>query len=326
MNNKNLILIIIFSLILFIIILITVYFITKSEPFNNQSIQDIQSIQNINNINEPINELDNTTIDKTENTTIINDIINDIIINNKLKNDDNNYSKKFIASNNVMTKLINNNKLPIKNNKKNKILFVTFDNRNNEYIFIHNKNITEYAKKWGYDYKFLNQCDDNVYWCKIKIVLSELQNDNYDYVIWMDSDSSIKKDFIDINDIINLYDSHIFVGSDNIKKLDIINAGIFIIKNSHIGKQFLQDCLDNVDKNCFKKNSNFLNGNWAGPCYEQGQMNIQIADKYSQYTTVLTNEFIRSFGKCIDNSFIMHLYGGSNYSRKQCLSTKYNYQ
>ena len=73
------------------------------------------------------------------------------------------YSNDKILNNN---KNINNN--IHKNNKKLNILIITYDNRENtEYINIHNKNINSYVKKWGYEYKFITKCSDNIYWCKI---------------------------------------------------------------------------------------------------------------------------------------------------------------
>lgn len=242
---------------------------------------------------------------------------NELFVYNKISKNDNSYFNKFL--NYKMTSLLNNNKLKTPNTKKNKILFVTFDNREKEYIRIHNENLTKYAKKWNYSYKFINECPYNVYWCKIQIVIDELKTNKYDYVVWLDSDSAIKNPTIDINDIINKYSSDIFVGCDNIRTYDLINAGVFIIKNSDIGKNFLQDCINNVTLDCFNPNGS-LKGIWAASCYEQGQMNLLIAEKYSENTTVLPNEIILNFGKCYDNTFIMHLYGGSDDERIKCLS------
>lgn len=271
-------------ILIFTIIIILLFSVTNEEFFNNSS-------------------------ESPDNVSVYSTIVND----------DSAYYSKFYYNTDIFNKLIDNNKLTKPINKSNKFLFVTFENRNKEYVDIHNKNIMDYTKKWRYDYKFINHCDYNPYWCKIKIVLNELVNSNYDYVVWLDSDTSIKKHNVDINDIVNIYDSHIFVGSDNNKIFGLINAGVFIIKKSNIGINFLKDCLKNVKKICFNKNGS-LKGLWAASCYEQGQMNLNIADKYLKYTTVLPNEYILNMGKCDDQTFIMHLYGGSDEARKECLS------
>jgi len=122
------------------------------------------------------------------------------------------YYKKFNKSKKI-DGLINNNKLKSFNKKKNKILFVSFDNRENQqYVKIHNSNIIKYVKKYGYEYKFYTECDKNVYWCKIYLVLEALKTNQYDYVVWLDSDTVIKNFNIDIGDVFNTFSSDIFVG------------------------------------------------------------------------------------------------------------------
>lgn len=231
------------------------------------------------------------------------------------------YQKKFRNSK-VISKLINNNLIKNPINKKKKILFITYDNRIKiNYLKIHNDNLHEYAEKWGYEYKFYNVCNQNVYWCKIYIVLDALKSDNYDYVIWLDSDTYIKNLNIDIGNILNSYSSDIFVGSDNNSQYDITNAGVFIIKNSEIGKQYLEDCISYVPDTCFNKDGS-LKGTWAGTCYEQGVMNILIADYYYPHTTILPNEIIFNYNVCSDSVFIMHMYASSDKQRTSCFMKK----
>lgn len=238
----------------------------------------------------------------------------------EINKDDTLYFNKFVTENHIFTKLINNNLLATPIQKKNKILFVTFDNRKADYITLHNNNLHTYTTKYGYVYKFLTKCDYNVYWCKIQFVLDELLTNNYDYVIWLDSDTIVKDSTIDIGEILNRYSSDIFVGSDNISKFDLINAGIFIIKNSESGIEFLRDCIRNVKKICFNENGT-LKGVWAATCYEQGQMNLMIADKYYDRTTVLPNDIILNYAICVENTFLMHLYASTDQKRKDCFSS-----
>lgn len=231
------------------------------------------------------------------------------------------YYKKFNKSKKIDS-LINNNRLELPGDKKNRILFVTFDNRKNqEYVKIHNLNITKYAQKFEYEYKFYDVCDKNVYWCKIHIVLKELQTNQYDYVVWLDSDTVIKNSNIDIGNIFNMFSSDIFVGSDNHSKFSIINAGVFAIANSKIGINFLLDTINYIDANCSNADGT-LKGKWAGTCYEQGVMNLLIHDKYFPNTTVLTNHIIFNYSKCSDDVFIMHLYGSKPESRVKCFQSK----
>ena len=239
----------------------------------------------------------------------------------KILLDDLEYYKKFDESKKINT-LINKNKLKSSDKKKNRILFVTFDNRENqEYLKIHNSNITEYANKFGYEYKFYTTCDKNVYWCKIHFVLEALGTNQYDYVVWLDSDTVIKKFDIDIGDIFNMFSSDIFVGSDNHSRYGIINAGVFAIANTEIGTEFLSECINYINTDCFNADGT-LKGRWAGTCYEQGIMNILIHDKYYPNTTVLTNRVIFNYNVCSDDVFIMHLYGSTPKSRIKCFQSK----
>lgn len=234
---------------------------------------------------------------------------------------DHKYFQKFSKSN-VISKLYNNNQLKTPIVKKNKILFITYDNRAKEqYVRIHNANINKYALKYDYEYKFINKCNDNVYWCKIFLVLNELLKNKYDYVVWLDSDTIIKNFDIDIGNIFNLYSSDIFVGSDNNPKFDIINSGVFAIKNSLVGIKFLEDCIQNINDKCYNSNGT-LKGRWAASCYEQGVMNLVIADLYYKFTTVLSNNIFFNYNVCSDQVFIMHLYASSPSYRVKCFNSK----
>lgn len=235
-----------------------------------------------------------------------------------IKQADDDYNNKFSITA-PFTALLGNNKMQKPLKIKNKIIFITFENRNGEYIDIHNMNISQYVQRWNYVYKFFSKCNHNVYWCKIHLLLNELRNNECDYVIWLDSDTVIKKPLIDINTILNSYSSDIFIGGDNMKDRDLVNSGVFIIKNSDTGKQFLLDCINTVDKHCFMDDGK-LRGIWAGSCYEQGMMNLLIADKYSKNTTVLPTNIIYNSSKCYDNTFIMHLYASSDVDRKMCFT------
>ena len=236
------------------------------------------------------------------------------------KYNDKKYFDKFREK--MISNLRLNNKLKVPNNKENKILIITYDNRTNlSYIKIHNDNLTEYCKKWGFTYKFYDNCENNTYWCKIYMVLNELNNADYDYVMWMDSDTYIFNKDINLSDIFNKYTSDIYIGSDNNPDYDLTNAGVFAIKNSTIGKNFLVDCINSFNIKCKKPNGE-LKGKWAATCYEQGIMNILIADKYYKNTTVLTNDIIFNYNRCNNKVFIMHLYASSSSYREKCFNSK----
>lgn len=214
--------------------------------------------------------------------------------------------------------LESNNELKTPKIKNNKILIITYENRRNlNYVKIHNENVKKYVDKYDFKYKFYDECKHNNYWCKLYLVYKKLMKNKYDYVMWMDSDTIFFNMNINLSSILNNYSSDIYVGSDNNPTHDLINSGVFIIKNSKTGKQFIADCINSFNKKC-KKNNGELKGIWAGSCYEQGVMNILIADKYYKYTTLLSNRLIHNFYKCDNDVFIMHMYASSPEDRERC--------
>lgn len=234
-----------------------------------------------------------------------------------------NDTKFFIQSDWKKNYLLNNNILDKPVEKVNKCAIVTFENRKDEYVNLHNQNVINYCKKWNYEYLFYDKCIHNVYWCKIYLVLDALKSGKYDYVLWMDSDSIIKNPTISLDAIVNRYSSDIFVNLDNGNS--VYCSGVFIIKNSPIGISYLEDCIKLNNKNCLT-NNNKLKGRWAGLCYEQGVMNKLIFEKYYKNTTCLPKYIVFNEGiddsmkTCNKDTFILHLFGSPNNLREKCFS------
>lgn len=219
--------------------------------------------------------------------------------------------------------LISNNLLDKPTNKINKIAIITFENRKNlEFIDLHNKNITEYCKKWNYDYLFYDQCENNVYWCKMYFVLDALKTGKYDYVVWLDSDTIIKNLNQSLDFIVNKYNSDIFVSTDN--GYSAFCAGIFIIKNSPIGISFMEECIDSKSEKCDIINKSTLRGLYSGLCYEEGIMNNLIMEKYHKNTTCLpkyyvyTDKITETNNLCDIDTFILHLGMSDHNLRAKC--------
>jgi hypothetical protein len=224
----------------------------------------------------------------------------------------------------IITKLNNNNKLLNQINKKNKILIITFDDRQNlQYIRIHNINFMRYVQKHGYEYKYEHiynhNLNNNPYWYKIYLVKYYLDTNIYDYVMWVDSDTMIIDISFDLNNYLNSYSSDLFFCDDN-QTVEKINAGVFIIKNSKIGKQYINDCINNFCVKCIKNNDNKLKGKWAGTCYEQGIMNLVLIKDYMKHSTVFSvNKILCTSNynllKSFNNVFIFHYYDTSTPQR-----------
>jgi len=205
---------------------------------------------------------------------------------------------------------------------KKKIAVVTYEDRmDNEYYRIHKYNVKQYCDRNEYSY-FKNEFDNqecaskSPYWYKIEQCMRVLQSDQYDYVLWMDSDAV----FVNLENRIEKFldmKFDIFIGVDNYYSLFQNNlcAGVFIIKSSDIGKSFLRECLNTFDcKQCFKKDNKTLNGPWAqGKCYEQGVMSRLIKRKYNDSCLVWNSQIVQnghSLNKVNPNvEFIYHCAG-----------------
>jgi len=215
----------------------------------------------------------------------------------------------------------------IENAKRLKILFITAENRDDKYIEDHDQNLRNYCNKHGYTYLRTDNCPKSVsttYWCKIHLVKENLDKGIYDYVVWLDSDTVITDYSKPLEYFINKYKKDIIIGNDchviNTRK--DINAGAFVIKNSDIGRNFINDCLLTLKSKpeCIVDDQE--QGEWAGECYEQGVMNQLRNGEYHDYIYVdEEKEFIYNdcFGsvyedliegnllKEIDMPFIVHL-------------------
>lgn len=222
------------------------------------------------------------------------------------------YDKNYfilLKNERITSKLINKNFLPKPIDKKNKILIITFDDRPYvNYIRYHNENFKSYADKHGYDYKYEHNYNQNLntnpYWYKIYLVKYYLDTNLYDYVMWVDSDTMILDDSIDLNAYLNSYSSDLFFCDDN-QLIEKINAGIFVIKNSKNGKQYLNDCINNFCINCIKSGDKKLKGKWAAICYEQGIMNLILIKDYIDVSTIFSINMVL----CTNNLYLVNKLG-----------------
>jgi len=195
-----------------------------------------------------------------------------------------------------------------------KILIISFDNRKNlNYLEDHNKNVMQYIKKHkGIEYKFFDKTDKNVYWVKIYLLRDWLITSKYDYVMWMDTDAMFVNYNIDLKYVLGLFNSDIFLSHDNDYPLtarNTLNAGVFIIKNSEIGINFLNEAINTFEKSkCINKVNKKLSGIYGHTCYEQGVLNMLLTDKYKEYVTVFSPDILSNTIKCRNDIFMLHNY------------------
>ena len=221
-----------------------------------------------------------------------------------------------------------NKRSPLPYRKRN-IKIITAEDRKNEYIVLHDLSFSRYAQKHGYEYTRLDNCpkwQSTTYWCKIHKV-KEMLNTDCDYVMWVDSDTIIVKDDEPLDKYIsNFGEPDIIIGYDGTWPFNNIfrcNAGVFLIKNSEVGRQFIEDCLIEIHNRDKCVINGKETGNWSGLCYEQGIMNMLLKTKYSKnvYSDIST-KFILNYNDKIYDTCVLHLAGSSNKERSQIFGNK----
>jgi hypothetical protein len=206
---------------------------------------------------------------------------------------------------------------------KLRICILTIENRNLDYISISDNSITKYAKLHGYKYISLKsyKSDLPVYWWKIQYMQEILHL--YDYVLWLDSDTLITNPVIPLEYLINMSNSDIYIGKSCLMSTQYFSpiyhlcsyfapycAGVFIIKNSLCGHNFLKHCIYTYKNNpkCIVDGKYCLTGRWAGECYEQGVMNTLLIDSYKDFTFTAPTSFVLNTYEPNFKSVILHKF------------------
>lgn len=200
---------------------------------------------------------------------------------------------------------------------KKHFLIVTIETRDTNVIRVHNKNIKSYCKRYGYKYFFRddyhNPLNLPVYWWKLQFILDQMisQGKKIDYILWLDSDTVVAHDQR-LEEIVRFAPTaSIFIGKNFSPdgNNQTYCAGVFMLKNNDVGKQFVKDCLDAYLHNprCKVRGKYTLVGEWAGECYEQGVMNHFLKTKYASDMYELSPEHAMN-GPAIFNGFIVHVF------------------
>lgn len=171
-----------------------------------------------------------------------------------------------------------------------KVVIITLEDRPlTELLDIHNRSVQQYADYHGYKYRFLSKFDSPlpVYWKKLHWMQQVMEENECDFVLWLDSDTMIPNPRVPLSTIVNHEPSaSIYIAKDYpYLSISAFCAGIFLVRNNSIGREFVADCLESSVNNpkCLVDDKPALNGLWAGECYEQGVMNRLAKGQYQQH-------------------------------------------
>jgi len=232
------------------------------------------------------------------------------------------------------------------NNVNESIIYYTLQNKHKfalttmytdnikSYGEISTKNKQWYASKYDIDVIVTNErlSDRHPAWDKIKCIQNAMNNSNYEYIIWMDADAIFLTDKIDFNTIVNVYpDKNFIVCNDpanqnkpldvsydytKLHNLNIINTGVFIIKNNDEMKELLTKVWNtktNTNVGLFNNTKSVLlddcKHNWDDWPYEQGALTVSFVGR-DDIAILPEKAFNTHPNNLVDNSFILHNMGG----------------
>lgn len=160
-------------------------------------------------------------------------------------------------------------------------------------------------------------------WEKVLLVLYLLKKNKYKYVIWIDADAFFYLDSSDIRTVIKENKTKDFIFSaDGDGRNDIINSGIFIVKNSNYSKKLME--IWAYDKKVFKEG--YVNNGWweqniINYMYKNNIKNIRERSKLEPFNKLQHFEYNNSNK---EKPFICHFAGKKKEIRKQKIKDYYD--
>jgi hypothetical protein len=118
-----------------------------------------------------------------------------------------------------------------------------------------------YCNKHGYDYvlRTVPKTDRIPNWEKINLILELIDNNKYDILFWMDTDSVFTNLDIKIESLLDIRNDFYFSGDTN-----IINSGHFIFRNTEWSKKQLKHIWDIYPVDHLPLNDNAAMAVWLG--------------------------------------------------------------
>jgi hypothetical protein len=159
----------------------------------------------------------------------------------------------------------------------------------------HMNAINEYCRKNNYVYKGFTDKIYNLppYWVKVFLIRKFLEE--YDYIIWVDSDVVVnKKCTLKFEDIVAQYPDASFIGAGDPPFFSSARfmAGVFIVKNTPIGKSIINAWLEQYRPERWSYDGTWhCPGKWAGDDYEQGSFMTFIYPRYLLHIVLLDHYY-----------------------------------
>ena len=178
----------------------------------------------------------------------------------------------------------------------------------------------EYCKKYGYEYIFKSDTYELPHWwIKVKLCMDLLNSDKYAGIMWLDTDAAIFDCSKTLDDFTKDPKIDFFVSKDPDESRPV-NSGVWIVKNTAIGKNIMNDWFNQYKKdNWVKENDKWsVNPNlpddekgWGRINYEQGSLydRIILNPTYKDNIIILPVKVLSHWKPTQnDGSFVGHFF------------------
>ena len=187
----------------------------------------------------------------------------------------------------------------------------------------------EYCQKYGYEHILkTDPIDLPPWWIKVQICRDLLNSDKYNGVMWLDTDVGIFDCSRSLDEFTKDPKMHFFISKDPFpEEMSIINAGSWIVKNTPLGKEIMNEWFKTYDKTKWIRGDepnpplpnklvidpklSFFDKAWAGINFEQGSLyyNFVRNPKYKDAINVLPNKVLSHWEPSKnDGSFTGHFF------------------
>lgn len=184
-----------------------------------------------------------------------------------------------------------------------------------------------YCKKHNYEYKFLNTGYKDLppYWRKTKIVKDLLETNNYEGILWLDTDATIYNMDITLESFAGTNNSTNNSKRNNTRRNNskkknfykainsagnqIFNAGVWLVKNTKNGHKIMNTWMKQYKPSDWKYDGKswHTDGPWAGITYEQGSFAFTVVPRYKNSIQTMNEQFLQGTSPRGD-VFILHFY------------------
>ena len=208
-----------------------------------------------------------------------------------------------------------------------RVCVFSFDNRISsnsslQYLKQHNE---KYCQTHGYTFLFFDTypADLPLYWMKVKIAYDLLRNNQYDVLMWIDSDVAIYDHEICVEQMFKLNPKVFFIKSpDNDQWASDFNSGVWVVKRCEQAQRFFQEWLDSFTRTKWVKQEQkweCIDCAWAGMEYEQG-IGDMMCRKYHLNILTLDWKILQGYNTAGDKPFTLHFSGNLKIQMNQFIS------